>query len=151
MKKIYTLKISKFWKIFFTATTLQGLNAQTTQQNNTQQPIMMAPGSQVPPQQMIQIPPIMSTTVAPSTMMNMQNPNFQQAQALPSMMPQQFQQIPMHQSMAPQQQPQQQQPQMQQISNQAPTQQTAPPPAQQPPAEPEKPKEVETAELISFD
>jgi hypothetical protein len=111
------------------------------QMGNQQQ--MMPPGSQLPPnpsQQlppMMQIPPIMSTTVAPSVgMMNhMHNPpSYQQSQAIPQN----------YQQPAPQQIQQQQPPPAQQQQQQI----AQPPPA---PAEPEKPKEVEVAELISFD
>lgn len=110
----------------------------------------MPPGSQIPPSQqqhqlsMMQIPPIMSTTIAPSGMMNMQNPNYQQSQINQNIPPnhQQQQQI-MNQ--------QQQQQYSQQIPMQTQQQQPNVPVVQQPPAEPEKPKEVETAELISFD
>jgi hepatocyte growth factor-regulated tyrosine kinase substrate len=115
---------------------------------------MVPPGSQIPPQQPI---PMMQMTqpqqqqqqqnggADTNGMVNMQNSNFQHNphQPIPQMQIQQQQQIPMQQP-APMQQ--QQPPQQQQIPMQQPT----PMQQQQPPQQPEA-KEVETAELISFD
>lgn len=83
--------------------------------------MMMPPGSQLPPQMMMQV--AQAPIAAAPGIMNQQAPNYQQPQM----------------TQAPQvaaQQP-------------APPSQQAQPPAPEP--APEKPKEVETAELISFD
>lgn len=111
----------------------QGMIQQPSNGQQNQQ-MMMPPGSQVPPQMqmmqqpvpMQQMPPGPPVTAAPGMMPPQQNPNYPQ-------------------------------PQMAQMQpNQGVVQQQAPPivqqqPAPQPAPEPEKPKEVETAELISFD